>query len=697
MRAMQPRIERACDHATTLVWGESRANRLGRPRVLAVVTALSVLLAAGSFSAHAYATSAIRAKLVASLEHKLGRAARVGDVSLGLSSISLADVEIDGVGRIDRVVAEYSLGALLTGDVEIGRVDAYGLAVELSVNRDRTTSLDDIVARTNSSSDPEPGQQPSRSMLGGVPVAFHDIAVSVLDEATNSRFEFGAAHARPNSADRIVELFGGWLAVSATEDRRLNFLTENPIAEVSGTVALNEHELRVDVSGGFASGANETWAIDFTVDIVSRRVKAHVTTDAVSLARLGYSRLAGGAISGALEIEVDGPAIRVTGASEVDSLTFAHERLSSLSTSSSVSVRGSAEINRHMQSIEISDAIITSAGVPFGVSLEAQLPNTKREVHPEGRFSARIAVSKAPCQSILDAAPAGLLPNISGFELVGEMSAAVELEIDWADLDKTRFTSDLLNPATGIDRCQVKSAPKPMSAARLRGSFEHRAPAGDKWITFVVGEENPNYVPLKRISRNLTRSLMTTEDSRFYRHRGFITKQFRAALIKNLERGRFAYGASSITMQVVKNVMLAREKTISRKLEELFLTWYLERELSKDRILEIYVNAIEFGPGIYGIGRASERFFGKHPSRLNPVESAFFSSILPAPVRRFKQYCRGWAGSATKGKIDRILDHMFERNRLDTDQYIQAVMTPLVFRGNRRAVCRKYEQKGTSL
>jgi membrane peptidoglycan carboxypeptidase len=146
-------------------------------------------------------------------------------------------------------------------------------------------------------------------------------------------------------------------------------------------------------------------------------------------------------------------------------------------------------------------------------------------------------------------------------------------------------------------------------------------------------------------------------------------------------------------MQVVKNVLLSREKTISRKLQELFLTWHIENALTKDRILEIYVNAIEFGPGLYGIGPAARQYFAKHPRTLNPVESAFLASLLPAPTKRYKQYCGGYVRRSTSAKIERILGFMHRRKRLDEEQYAAALETPLSFRGRRSALCRQSKPK----
>ena len=148
---------------------------------------------------------------------------------------------------------------------------------------------------------------------------------------------------------------------------------------------------------------------------------------------------------------------------------------------------------------------------------------------------------------------------------------------------------------------------------------------------------------------------MTTEDNGFFKHRGWVTSEFKSALRRNLQRGGFRLGASSITMQMTKNVLLTQEKTLSRKLQELFLVWYLEQNLPKERILELYFNAIEFGPRIYGIGAATRHYFGKKPRELTPLEAAFFSSILPSPKRRYVQYCHGALAAQWDKYVHRIM------------------------------------------
>jgi membrane peptidoglycan carboxypeptidase len=132
-------------------------------------------------------------------------------------------------------------------------------------------------------------------------------------------------------------------------------------------------------------------------------------------------------------------------------------------------------------------------------------------------------------------------------------------------------------------------------------------------------------------------------------------------------------------MQLVKNLFLYRQKTLSRKLQELVLTWYIESVLPKERMLELYVNVIEFGPGLYGIGPAARHYFGKQASELNPVESAFFSSILPNPKQRYLQYCEGELNRWGDAKVQRILKLKHSRGLLSDEEYALALQTPLVF------------------
>jgi hypothetical protein len=295
------------------------------------------------------------------------------------------------------------------------------------------------------------------------------------------------------------------------------------------------------------------------------------------------------------------------------------------------------------------------------------------------------AVPRLPCAKLLASIPAALTPKLEGFVLQGMFEAQVGAKIDFAALDALE-----LHGKVGIDGCKVVRAPDVV--AKLAGEesivvdVEVPPPPGPgnaagetETMSVVVGPENPEFAPYAQISPYLVNSIMTTEDNGFFKHRGWVSSEFKSALKRDLAHGGFRLGASSITMQMVKNVLLSQEKTLSRKLQELFLVWYLEQNLPKERILELYFNAIEFGPRIYGIGAASRHYFGKKPAELNPVEAAFFSSILPSPKRRYIQYCHGALFPPWDKYVHRIVAKVHERGRLTDEEAMQWAVTPLVF------------------
>lgn len=163
----------------------------------------------------------------------------------------------------------------------------------------------------------------------------------------------------------------------------------------------------------------------------------------------------------------------------------------------------------------------------------------------------------------------------------------------------------------------------------------------------------------------MIQALIAQEDARFFRHSGFAPAEIRVALAKNLQAGRFLQGASTISMQLAKNLFLQRRKTLDRKIQEAFFTWWLEESLSKNEILELYLNIVEFGPALYGIGPASRHYFGREPYDLSPAEAVFLSTLLPNPKEYAKIREAGTLSSSRKRRLENRLQHMFEKGRID--------------------------------
>jgi monofunctional glycosyltransferase len=143
--------------------------------------------------------------------------------------------------------------------------------------------------------------------------------------------------------------------------------------------------------------------------------------------------------------------------------------------------------------------------------------------------------------------------------------------------------------------------------------------------------KDQRWVPYARISPNLKRAVLVAEDSAFWKHEGIDFDQLRESMEVNWERGEFARGASTITQQLAKNLYLSPSKNPVRKVRELLITRRLEAELSKQRILELYLNVIEWGDGIWGAEAAARRYFRKSSADLNPQESALLAAAIINP------------------------------------------------------------------
>lgn len=145
------------------------------------------------------------------------------------------------------------------------------------------------------------------------------------------------------------------------------------------------------------------------------------------------------------------------------------------------------------------------------------------------------------------------------------------------------------------------------------------------------------YVPLAELPRSLLRAVLVSEDDGFFEHDGFNWNAWQEAMDYNRKKGKFRRGASTITQQLARNLFLTRDKTILRKMREWILTWKLEHNLTKLRILELYLNVAEFGPGVYGIGQASRHHFNILPENLSASQSALLTAMLPSPKRYGKK------------------------------------------------------------
>ena len=179
-------------------------------------------------------------------------------------------------------------------------------------------------------------------------------------------------------------------------------------------------------------------------------------------------------------------------------------------------------------------------------------------------------------------------------------------------------------PWFGVPRLKDQN---PKETALMRQRIDE---AETKGKTLVIRQ---SWVPLSKLPRHLTDAIIVAEDGTFYEHDGFDWFEVRESLEKNIKERRAARGGSTITQQLAKNLYLSTSKDPLRKAREMVITMLLEQNLSKQRILELYVNLIEWGDGIFGVDAAARRYFGRPASALSFEQSLRLAAVIPSPLR----------------------------------------------------------------
>lgn len=274
-------------------------------------------------------------------------------------------------------------------------------------------------------------------------------------------------------------------------------------------------------------------------------------------------------------------------------------------------------------------------------------------------FDLSLNVPPTPCRQMLAAVPVELRRGVDGAQLAGTFGLELRLALDEASPPDTVLEASLDN------LCRVEDFGPLPSPDDFRRPFTYTAYAADGApLRLVSGPGTDRWTTLASISPFVVEAVLTTEDGKFMGHGGLTLPEIRRAIELNLAKKELAHGASTITMQLAKNLFLKRSRTLGRKLEELFFTWYLETYFSKDEILELYLNVVEFGPSIYGVRDAAHAYFGREPYELDLAESVFLVKLLPSPVSRHDAYLQGEVSERRMAVLRKVMQTMFERGRI---------------------------------
>jgi len=304
--------------------------------------------------------------------------------------------------------------------------------------------------------------------------------------------------------------------------------------------------------------------------------------------------------------------------------------------------------------------------------VEAQVDAEVR-LGPGLPFSLALSFPGVDYAALADALPAPLRPPSDAPAPTGPLSFRFAVEGPFRE--PSAWTVD-----ASLDLSKLREAARRAPPAALRSAFTWRAeaePGGRPAI--VVGPENPDFVPLGALPEHVVRAVTTSEDAGFFAHPGFDFVELRNAFAQGTAAGRVVRGASTITQQLAKNLFLSRERTLARKAREAMVTVGLEASIPKARLLEIYLNIAEWGPGLWGVGPAARHYFGKPAPELTIREAAFLASVIPNPIRYHGYFTRGGLDDAWNDRLRVILLHMAEQGVVTEDQLIEALEAPLLF------------------
>jgi Transglycosylase len=307
-------------------------------------------------------------------------------------------------------------------------------------------------------------------------------------------------------------------------------------------------------------------------------------------------------------------------------------------------------------------------------ALHVRTHGTLEETKDHFGVALSVDIAPAACQALLDSTPQGLLPTVRTARMTGTFGATSRVVFDTRTIDKLVLDYQI------DDQCRMAEVPRDLSRDRFTSAFTYRTyhPDGTPSET-TAGPGTTGWTDLDDISPFMVAAVLTTEDGAFYKHHGFNHNAIKNSVAANLKARRFVRGASTITMQLAKNLFLSREKTLSRKIEEVILTDYLEQAFRKDDMMELYLNVIEFGPDVYGVTRAAEHYFGRKPEELSLPECFFLASLMPSPVRYGKQRDKGQVSEGWMHHLQALMEIAAKNGKISRAELVEGLAQPVVF------------------
>lgn len=271
------------------------------------------------------------------------------------------------------------------------------------------------------------------------------------------------------------------------------------------------------------------------------------------------------------------------------------------------------------------------------------------------------------CQTVIDSLPKSLRTSLEGFIFEGTISASIDI-----DFKEPKAKVKLNN------KCKSIKYPEAFSRKSLKSEFSRYVINSSGKQTLVnSGPISGDWVSYGAVSKFLPAAVIACEDMGFYGHKGIHIEAIENSIALNIKNMKFSRGGSTISMQTAKNLWLNREKTISRKIQEAFLTTHLESIMSKEEIVELYMNIVEFSPGSYGIRKAAHHYFKSSASNLSLGQSILIALQLPNP-RSVSWNESGFLGENKQAYIMQIITNMEKKGMISPEEMADGLQEEIV-------------------
>jgi len=532
-----------------------------------------------------------------SLDVKIGQAGFSGLSTVRMTNISVVPKDRDTLATVADLTVGVKLLPLLFGDVKLAEIGLNTGKINV-VLRDSLTNLDFILKRKKKDKTDSKAK-----------VDLSELAHDLLNEVLNKI---------PDDMEMKDLLF----KLNDNDTASVSLLTKTATidgGDLKSTIILNQNEATWHVNGQVNPGKKQMDVLFFAdnkrieLPYLENKIHAKLSFDTVrtQMKSADYS----------------GDNFKITGSWSVRNLLINHAKIAS----NDIVVKN-AKIDADLL-IGPNYVALDSTSTVF-LKDAAIHPFFKYTLSPNKIYEIKLHADEQDAQSVLNAFPQGLFESLEGLQVKGKIKYDLNFYLDSSEPDSLKFNSTLTPYNFKIVKWGKTDLQK-VNQTFVYTPYEYGKPMRD----ITIGPSNPNYTPLSQISSNFKNALLTSEDPSFFTHKGFVEESIRKSFVINFKEKKFVRGGSTISMQLVKNVFLSRQKTLARKAEEILIVWLIEnnRLISKQRMLEVYFNIIEMGKNIYGIGEASRQYFGKSPAELSIGEGIFLANIVPRPkIAMFK-------------------------------------------------------------